>query len=94
MFPSQIKENNTRTNEVEDAALRRLTERAADCGYACSLNWHTLLAGAKVNCWGCVCIMFDFLIRSIRLDPGTTKDGAGEEVYMTEAVYRLLAADR
>jgi integrase len=34
----------------------------------------------------------DFAERVIRLEPGTTKNGEGREVVMTEAVYTLLRA--
>ncbi len=90
MFPSQIKENNTRTNFVEDAAFRRLAEHASELWLRVFLELAYTFGWRKSELLGLRVHHVDLLNRSIRLDPGTTKNGAGREVYMTEAVYRLL----
>jgi integrase len=88
-FP-RLSENNIRKGFLEDAQYEKLFT-------ACSEIWfRSLVAVGKTYGWriGELLSMrvkqIDLLTRTIRLEPGTTKNGDGREVTMTKRVYELL----
>jgi integrase len=89
-FP-HLRENNVRKGFLEDAQYRKLVEGTelwfrtiVECGR--TYGWRiSELLGMKVK-------QVDLMQRVIRLDPGTTKNSDGREVFMTEALYLLLGA--
>jgi integrase len=89
-FP-HLRENNVRKGFLEDAQYRKLVEGTelwfrtiVECGR--TYGWRiSELLGMKVK-------QIDLMQRVIRLDPGTTKNSDGREVFMTEALYLLLGA--
>ncbi len=89
-FP-KLKENNARQGFLDDAQFRKLVEgqelwfRAlVECGRTYGWRVSELLA-LRVK-------QVDLLQRTLRLETGTTKNGEGREVFMTDAVHTLLSA--
>jgi len=85
-----LKEDNTRSGFVEDAEYARLTANATELWLrtflelAYSYGWRRgELLGLRVR-------QVNFANRTIRLDPGTTKNKEGREVAMTAKVAELL----
>lgn len=85
-----LKENNVRRGFVERAAFDTLTSNASklwlrlflELGY--SYGWREgELLSLRVH-------QVNFAERTIRLDPGTTKNDDGREVAMTQKVFELL----
>ena len=89
-FP-HLRENNVRKGFLEDGQLQALTHDAelwfralVECGR--TYGWRVSeLRGLKVE-------QVDLVQQVIRLEPGTTKNSDGREVFMTSAVRALLAA--
>jgi len=90
VFP-KLREDNIRKGFLEDSAYSKL---ANDCP---ELWFRTLLELARTYGWrkGELLRMrvkeVDLLARTLRLEPGTTKNRDGREVTMTELVYLLLS---
>ena len=90
VFP-KLQENNIRKGFLEDSAYARLAN-------ACPELWlRTLLELGRTYGWrkGELLRMrvkeVDLLARTLRLEPGTTKNRDGREVTMTQEVYLLLS---
>jgi integrase len=89
-FP-KLKENNVRQGFLDDAQYRKLVEGSelwfrtlVECGR--TYGWRVSeLIGMRVR-------QADLAQRTIRLEPGTTKNSEGREVVMTDAVFTLLSA--
>ena len=88
-FP-HLAEDNVRTGFLEDGQYRKLVE-GSDLWFRAMVEvgrtygWRiSELREMKVS-------QVNLLNRTIRLEPGTTKNGEGREVSMTKAVYGLLA---
>jgi integrase len=88
-FP-KLAENNVRKGFLEDSQYRKLVDayphlwfRAmVECGR--TYGWRVSeLKNLRLS-------QLDFSERIIRLEPGTTKNGEGREVVMTEPIYNLL----
>jgi integrase len=88
-FP-HLREDNVRTGFLEDAQYQKLVEGSdlwframVEVGrtYGWRISELREMKVAQVN----------LLSRTIRLEPGTTKNGEGREVSMTKTVYELLA---
>jgi len=89
-FP-HLRENNVRKGFLEDNQYRKLVEgqelwfrTIVECGRTYGWRISELLS-MKVK-------QVDLMQRVIRLDPGTTKNSDGREVFMTDALYLLLGA--
>jgi integrase len=89
-FP-HLQEDNIRTGFFEDAQYEKLVEGSelwfralVECGrtYGWRISELLTMRVGQVN----------LINRTIRLEPGTTKNREGREVTMTKAVYDLLAA--
>ena len=86
-----LKENNVRQGFLEDSKYEKLVEGAAlwfrtlvECG--ASIGWrHEELLSLQVR-------QVDLKHRTLRLEPGTTKNGDGREAPITEVMRQLLAA--
>jgi integrase len=89
MFP-HLKEGSARTGYLEDGQYRKLVE------YRPELWFRTLVEVGRTYGWRLSELLtmrvsqIDLAERTIRLEPGTTKNGEGREVTMTDAVYTLL----
>jgi integrase len=92
IFP-HLAERNVRQGFLDDAAYARLAKACAAEGLwfrsmfevACAFGWRVNeLRQLKVR-------QVDLTARTIRLEPGTTKNTEGRTVVMTELVYQLLA---
>lgn len=89
-FP-KLKEHNIRQGFLEDAQFRNLVEgedlwfrTLVECGR--TYGWRVSeLTSMRVR-------QVDLAQRTIRLEPGTTKNSEGREVVMTDAVHTLLTA--
>ena len=90
IFP-HLKENNVRKGYLEDGQFRKLVE------YCPELWFRALVEVARTYGWRVSELLsmrvsqIDLFSRTIRLEPGTTKNNDGREVTMTDAVYTLLA---
>jgi integrase len=90
IFP-RLTENNIRTGFLSDEQYHKL---AAQCP---ELWLRAALEVARKYCWrrqevmGMRVSQIDLANRTIRLEPGTTKNREGREVSMTGSVYTLLA---
>ncbi len=88
IFP-KLKEDNIRKGFLEDTAYSRLLNACPE------LSFRVLLEVGRTYGWrrGELLRMrareVDLLTRTLRLEPGTTKNRNGREVTMTEAIYRL-----
>lgn len=86
----RLREDNVRTGFLEDGQYRKLVE------YCPELWFRSMVEVGRTYGWRVSEIMnmrvsqLDLLQRTIRLEPGTTKNREGREVTMTEAVYALL----
>jgi integrase len=92
IFP-HLAERNVRQGFLEDAAYAKLAKACASEGLwlrgmfevGCAFGWRVNeLRQLKVR-------QIDLAARTIRLEPGTTKNSEGRTVIMTELVYQLLA---
>lgn len=90
IFP-KLREDNIRKGFLEDSAYVRLAN-------SCSELWfRTLLELGRTYGWRKGELLrlkvkeVDLLARTLRLEPGTTKNRDGREVTMTKAVYLLLS---
>lgn len=89
-FP-HLKENNVRKGFLDDAQYRTLVDGAelwfralVECGR--TYGWRVSeLLNLRVS-------QVDLQQRAIRLEPGTTKNSDGREVFMTDAVHAMLTA--
>jgi len=89
-FP-HLRENNVRKGFLEDSQYRKLVDGTelwfrtiVECGR--TYGWRiSELLGMKVR-------QVDLMQRVIRLDPGTTKNSDGREVFMTDDLHALLGA--
>ena len=91
IFP-HLAERNVRQGFLEDAAYAKLAKACAGVGLwlramfevGCAFGWRVnelrQLKAAQI----------DLAARTIRLEPGTTKNSEGRTVIMTEHVYQLL----
>lgn len=87
---SRLAENNIRQGFLEDAQYEKVLS-------ACPELWFlALVEVARTYGWriselqSMRVVQIDFLARTIRLEPGTTKNKDGREVTMTNRVYELL----
>jgi integrase len=92
VFPTQLKENNARTGFIEDTQFTKLTE-------AVGVDELWLRCFLEISyCWGWRVSeviklrvkQVDLKQRLVRLEPGTTKSGAGREAPMNDRIYQLL----
>jgi integrase len=90
VFPIQLKEDNTRTGFVEDADYKRLTEHASELWLRTFLELAFTYGWRKRELLGLQVRQVDLAARLIRLDVGSTKNGEGREVTMSDRVYQLV----
>jgi integrase len=90
IFP-HLKENNVRKGYLEDGQYRKLIEHCSELWFRAlvevgrTYGWRVSeLLNMRVS-------QVDLFSRTIRLEPGTTKNDDGREVTMTDSVYTLLA---
>lgn len=86
----RLREDNVRTGFLEDGQYRKLVE------YCPELWFRAMVEVGRTYGWRVSEVknmrvsQLDLLHRTIRLEPGTTKNREGREVSMTESVYALL----
>ena len=91
IFPARLKENNPRSGFVEDAQYRKLCDNCKETwlraflavAYSFGFRAGELLK-MRVR-------QVDLLDRTIRLEPGTTKNKEGRVVKMTDEIYLWLS---
>ena len=87
-----LQENNIRKGFLEDGQYRKLVEHCPE------LWFRSLVEIGRTYGWRVSELLnmrvsqLDLSQRTIRLDPGTTKNREGREVIMTDAAYTLLTA--
>ena len=85
-----LKEDNARRGFVEDADFARLTAQASELWMRTFLELAFTYGWRKSELLGLKVRQVNFGNRTIRLDPGTTKNHEGREVAMTARVAELL----
>ncbi|MGA3092641.1 MAG: tyrosine-type recombinase/integrase [Terriglobales bacterium] len=85
-----LEENNRRTGFVEDADFERLAANATELWLRLWLELSFTYCWRRGELLGLRVRQVNFINRTIRLDPGTTKNGEGREVAMTAKVTELL----
>jgi integrase len=90
LFPISLVENNARTGFIEDAQYRRLTEHASELWLRLFLELGYTYGWRKSELLHMQVKQVDLSSRLIRLDVGTTKNGEGREVTMTDCIFRLI----
>lgn len=90
----KLQENNVRTGFLEDGQYEKLIDSCPDLWFRAivevgrTYGWRiSELLNLRVR-------QLDLLARTIRLEPGTTKNNEGREVTMTSSVYELLSLCR
>jgi integrase len=88
-LPTKLEENNVRAGFIEDADYEKLTASCSELWLrlfieiAYSFGWRkSEILNIRVG-------QVSLAARTIRLDPGTTKNGEGREVGMTQRIYVL-----
>lgn len=87
-----LKENNVRKGFVNDADFSKLSERASELWLRSFLELGFTYGWRKSELLSLRVRQVNLDQRTIRLDPGTTKNDEGREVAMTEKVFELLSA--
>ncbi len=91
VFP-RLEENNVRSGFLDDAHYRKLVETCPDLWFRAVLEVGRTYGWRRREVTGMRVSQVDLLRRTLRLEPGSTKNGEGREVSMTNAVYTLLTA--
>jgi integrase len=90
-FP-KLTENNVRKGFLEDSQYKELAEACPQLWFRAMLECGRTYGWRVSELKNLRADQLDFAERVIRLEPGTTKNGEGREVIMTDAVYTLLRA--
>jgi len=90
-FP-MLTENNVRQGFVEDSDFERLSAATSEAWLRTFLELAFTYGWRRSELLGLRVRQVNFANRTIRLDPGTTKNREGREVAMTPKVFELLHA--
>lgn len=86
-----LEENNVRTGFVDEAEYKMLADKAAGKPWLCAmLSLGYTYGFRKSELLNMKVEQVDLLARTIRLNPGETKNGQGRTVTLTEACYVLV----
>jgi len=88
-FP-KLREDNIRKGFLDDAAYSRLATGSSELWFRALLEVARTYGWRKGELLRMKVKEVDLLARTLRLEPGTTKNRDGREVTMTNAVYALL----
>jgi integrase len=91
-FPMLDESKNVRKGFVEDSDFDKLTAEAKEPWLRAFLECAFTFGWRRGELLGLRVRNLNFKARTIRLDAGTTKNGEGREVLMTERVFELLRA--
>jgi integrase len=89
-FP-RLEENNVRTGFLEDDHYVKLTAEATELWLRAFIEVAHTYGWRKRELLNLRVRQVDLKARTIRLDPGATKNGDGREITMTDTVHVLLA---
>jgi integrase len=89
---TRLREANARTGFLEDGQYRKLLEYCPELWFRGVVEVARTFGWRRAEITGLRVSQVDLLQRTIRLEPGTTKNRDGRMVTMTEAVYVLLSA--
>jgi integrase len=89
VFP-KLKEDNIRKGFLEDAAYSRLVNDGPELWFRVLLELGRTYGWRRGELLRMRVKEVDLLAKTLRLEPGTTKNRDGREVTMTDAVYRLM----
>jgi len=90
MFP-KLKEDNIRKGFLEDMAYSRLLTACPELWFRLLLELGRTYGWRKGELLQMRAREVDLLARTLRLEPGTTKNRDGREVTMTDTIYRLMS---
>jgi len=86
----RLREDNVRTGFLEDGQYRKLVEYCAELWFRAMVEVGRTYGWRVSEVQNMRVSQLDLLQRTIRLEPGTTKNHEGREVSMTDSVYSLL----
>jgi integrase len=89
IFP-HIKENNVRKGYLEDGQYRKLVEHCPELWFRALVEVGRTYGWRVSELLSMQVSQIDLFSRTIRLEPGSTKNDDGREVTMTDAIYTLL----
>ena len=90
VFP-KLKEDNIRTGFLEDAAYFRLVNDSPELWFRLLLELGRTYGWRRGELLRMRVREVDLLAKTLRLEPGTTKNRDGREVTMTEGIYLLMS---
>ena len=90
-FP-RLQENAARSGFVENNQYQKLAAAASEIWLRCFLEIAHIYGWRKRELLGLKVRNVDIAQRTIRLDPGSTKNGSGREVVMTSTIAALIAS--
>jgi integrase len=85
-----LQENNIRKGFLEDSEYRKLVTASPELWFRALVELGRTYGWRVSELLGLRVKQVDLLVRTIRLEPGTTKNRDGREVSMTTAVFELL----
>lgn len=89
VFP-RLTENNVRQGYLEDGQYKKLLEYCPELWFRTAVELARTYGWRKAEVINMRVSQINLLQRTIRLEPGTTKNREGREVTLTEAAYTLL----
>jgi integrase len=90
VFP-KLKEDNIRKGFLEDAAYFRLVNDSPELWFRVLLELGRTYGWRRGELLRMRVREVDLLAKTLRLEPGTTKNRDGREVTMTDGIYRLMS---
>jgi integrase len=91
VFP-KLKEDNVRQGFLEDAAYSRLLDASSELWFRLLVELGRTYGWRRGELLRMRVKDVDLLAKTLRLEPGTTKNQDGREVTMTDTIYRLIGA--
>jgi integrase len=88
----KLREANARTGFLEDGQYRKLLEYCPELWFRAIVEVGRTFGWRRTEITGLRVSQIDLMQRTIRLEPGTTKNREGRCVTMTDAIYILISA--
>jgi integrase len=89
---TKLREADARTGFMEDSQYRKLLEYCPELWFRAIVELGRTFGWRRTEITGLKVSQIDLLQRTIRLEPGTTKNREGRCVTMTDALYVLISA--
>jgi integrase len=89
---TKLREADARTGFLEDGQYRKLLEYCPELWFRAIVEVGRTFGWRRSEITGLRVMQIDLMQRTIRLEPGTTKNREGRMVTMTDALYVLISA--